>query len=72
MTADSTPIGDDFDRIDRLCNRALNHIGVLSEFQCTFLMDLVDRLDDYGPRTLLSPKQRDAIAGIETTLGKED
>ena len=71
-TTGSSPVGDDFERIDKLCGRAMNHIGVLSDFQCEFLMDLVDRLDDHGPRTLLSEKQRDVIAGIETTLGKED
>lgn len=72
MSTDSTPLGDDFNRVDRLCSRAFEHIGLLSDFQHRFVMDLVDRLDKYGAQTLLSARQRKVIDRIEATLDGED
>ncbi len=67
--SDSTPIGDDFERIDQLCNRAIEHIGALSDFEADFVMSFVDRLDQYERRTLLSEKQRGVLDRIEKKLG---
>lgn len=72
MASDSTPIGDDFERVDKLLSRALERVGQLTPFQYDFVMTLIDRVDRYKAKTLLSDKQRAVLDAIDKRLAAEE
>ena len=62
------PIGEEFEWLDKLADRAICDSTPLTDFQVDFVMRLSDRLERYGARTLVSRKERLVIDDIERRL----